>query len=115
MSVFASSPSEGVAHAHLSGDIDMANAAQHCDSLCELVERCRAETMVVDCAQVTFLESSGMAMMLRVHRHGLEHHTRVVWRGLGRYQRRVLALAGLDTILLVDEPPVSDTDLPGEL
>jgi anti-anti-sigma factor len=85
----------------LGGDIDMANAEALGDSLCAAIDRARCE-IVVDLTEVPFLDSSAMAMMIRVHRAAAGCESRVTWRGVQPFPARALAIAGLDRTLLFD-------------
>ena len=85
----------------LGGDIDLANAEALGDSLCAAIDRSRCD-IVVDMTEVPFLDSSAMAMMIRVHRAAAGHESRVTWRGVQPFPTRALAIAGLDRTLLFD-------------
>jgi anti-anti-sigma factor len=100
----------------LIGDIDVANAAMHGDLLCTLVDLAEVSTLLVDCSELAFLELRGMAMMVRVDRHGASRGTQVWWSGLTRQHRRLLELAGLDRQLRLcppDAAPAARPDRPG--
>ena len=101
MTLYASVPLDGVPVVHLAGDIDLANAEEHQQELCRLVDDADAPAMVVNCAHLELLESQGMAMMHRVHMHGVANGVTVVWRGLGPHQRRLLELTALDRYLVL--------------
>jgi anti-anti-sigma factor len=87
----------------LVGEIDLTNARAHGDLLCRVLDLGAGATLLVDCGQIAFLELSGMAMMQRVHRHGIMHGTTVRWVGFSPAHRRLLELAGLDRRLHLDE------------
>jgi anti-anti-sigma factor len=87
----------------LGGDIDLANAEALGDSLCAALDTAQAE-IVVDLTEVPFLDSSAMAMMIRVHHAAVKHESRVTWRGVQPFPARALAIAGLDQLLLFDGP-----------
>ena len=94
----------------LGGDIDLANAEALGDSLCAAIDRTRSE-IVVDLTEVPFLDSSAMAMMVRVHRAAAGCESRVTWRGVQPFPARALAIAGLDRTLLFDacSTPTNDS------
>ena len=94
----------------LGGDIDLANAQALGDSLCAAIDRTRSE-IVVDLTEVPFLDSSTMAMMVRVHRATAGCESRVTWRGVQPFPARALAIAGLDRTLLFDacSTPTNDS------
>ena len=93
----------------LVGEIDLTNAEAHGDLLSRVLDLGAGEILYVDCREVVFLELRGMAMMLRVHRHGIARGTAVRWIGLRPAHRALLELAGLDRRLhLCDMPATKD-------
>ena len=90
----------------LIGDIDLANAPMHGDLLCQMLDLGREPVLVVDCSKLEFLDSKGLAMMLRVHRHGAIRNIPVRWVGMSDRHRRLLQLSGLDGHL--DVAPARD-------
>ena len=92
----------------LIGDVDLANAGDHGDELCSVLDGLETDVLHVDCSQLDLLESQGMAMMVRVHRHGVERNIAVVWDGLAPRHHRVLELTGLGDYLSLG-PEVAST------
>jgi anti-sigma B factor antagonist len=86
----------------LAGEIDMANAGSLGDCLCQAIDL-TGSGLVVDLAAVTFIDSSGMAMMLRVHRVAATRQVTVRWRGMQPFPAKALAMTGLDRVLAVEE------------
>jgi anti-anti-sigma factor len=86
----------------LAGEIDMANAGSLGDCLCHAIELSGGE-IVVDMAAVSFLDSSGMAMMLRVHRAAAAQDGCAIWRGIQSFPATALAVIGLDKILVFED------------
>jgi anti-anti-sigma factor len=80
----------------LIGDVDLANARMHGDLLCRLLDLGHEPELVVDCSELEFLDSQGLAMMYRVHRHGVAHGTPVRWVEMSDRHRRLLQLTGLE-------------------
>jgi anti-anti-sigma factor len=80
----------------LVGEIDLTNADAHGDLLCRVLDLGAGDVLYVDCREVAFLELRGMAMMLRVHRHGIARGTMVRWVGISSAHRALLEIAGLD-------------------
>src|SRR5689334_12896373 len=75
----------------LSGEIDVANADAIGDRLCETVDATPAGTrIVVDCGDVPFVDSRGLAMMLRVQRHADAAGHALTWSRLRDHPRSVL-------------------------
>jgi anti-sigma B factor antagonist len=81
----------------LGGDIDLANAGAIGDALCDAIHR--KGSIVVDLSAVTFIDSSAIAMMTRVHQHAEAARHTVTWRRAQPDQRRVLQLIGADHYL----------------
>ncbi|HEU4540271.1 MAG TPA: STAS domain-containing protein [Jiangellaceae bacterium] len=78
------------------GEVDLSNASTLEARLCALIERGH---MVVDLSQVTFLDSTGLSVMIVVHRRGraLGHTLRL--SGAQDPVRRVFEITQLDTVL----------------
>ena len=90
----------GVPEFHLEGDVDVANAGEIGDQLCNLASTHDAVTVV--CARVTFVESRGLAMMARVQRFADEAGCRLSWRDLPLHVHRTLHVSGLDDYLRIE-------------
>jgi anti-sigma B factor antagonist len=87
----------------LGGDIDLANATEIRDALCSTLVR-RQIPLVVDLSEVTFIDSSAIAMMIAVHRYAGLLSLTVTWRNLRPQGRRVLEITAVDQHLtIVDE------------
>ena len=99
-------PSADVAVVSITGEIDLANAESHADVLCALLDLNGSAVLVVDCSELELLESQGMAMMHRVHRHGEARPDHVGAAGLAPRHLRVLEVSGLDRFLHVETGPV---------
>jgi anti-anti-sigma factor len=101
-------PTGRAATVSLIGDIDIGNAATHGDLLCRLVDLGHPPTLVVDCRRLDFIDSLGMAMMHRVHRHGVTRGTQVRWTGMSPRLCRLLQLTGLAGHLDVEPAETND-------
>jgi anti-anti-sigma factor len=84
----------------LGGDIDVVNASAIGDDLCNAIHR--RGSIVVDLSAVTFLDSSGIGMMIRVHNYAETWRQSVTWRGARSEQQRILAITGVDQVLNLD-------------
>jgi|SRR5262245_41562285 len=82
----------------LGADIDLLNADAIGDALCAGLERHR-KPIVVDLTEVTFIDSSAMSMMLRVHKHAESLGLSVVWRGARARVADALSITGVDELL----------------
>jgi anti-sigma B factor antagonist len=85
----------------LTGDIDVTSAGELGDWLSGLVTGGYDE-VVVTCAQVSFVESRGLAMMARVQRFADEAGCHLRWRELPLHVLRTIHLTGLDTYLRIE-------------
>ena len=84
----------------LAGDIDVSNAGEIGERICQLLEG--DHEVVVDCSAVTFVESRGLAMMARVQRSAEDAGLRLTWRGFSLQVLRTLHTSGLDTYLDIE-------------
>jgi anti-sigma B factor antagonist len=84
----------------LGGEIDLGNAGDLGNDLCDAVDRSDSSPVVIDISNVTFIDSSGIAMMLRVHRHA--NGRSVTWRGAQPNVLRVLEITRVDTVISLD-------------
>ena len=84
----------------LPGDIDVSNAGDIGDRLCELATS-HTEVIVVGSA-VTFIESRGLAMMARVQRVAEESGCDLSWRGFPLPVLRTIHTTGLDRYLRLE-------------
>ena len=85
----------------LGGEIDLANAGSIGEALCKVLSR-RQLPIVVDLAEVTFVDSSAIAMMLHVHQHADALGVTVTWNNPCRQARVVMRVTGVDQVLFVD-------------
>ena len=93
---------DGVVVASLSGEIDLSNATDITDALLGGIPN-EALGLVIDLSDVSYLDSAGVRMLAELdHRLGWrEQVLRIVAPETSR-ARRVLAIAGLERVLLID-------------
>ena len=84
----------------LRGDIDVTNAGDIGDRLCELV--IHYATVVVVGSAVTFVESRGLAMMARVQRVADEAGCELCWRAFPVHVLHTMHVTGLDRYLRIE-------------
>lgn len=82
------------------GELDLAATAEFGDAI-ETV-RARGGAVVIDLSATTFLDSSGVAVLVRAHRSQTEVRRPLVLRAPSPPVMRVLNLAGLDQVLTVE-------------
>lgn len=90
---------DGVAIIDASGDLDMANR----DELYQLIVDAAAATdgpVVLDMTALEFIDSSGLTALLSARR---QLGDRFTLRAVPQRVRRVMSIAGVDTVLLIDE------------
>jgi anti-anti-sigma factor len=86
----------------LAGEIDMANAGTLGDCLCQAIDL-TGGGLVIDMTAVSFLDSSGMAMMMRVHRAAAARGGCAIWRGIQPFTATALVVTGLDKLLVIED------------
>ena len=86
---------------HLRGDIDVTNAATIGDDLTGLVDEGHP-AIVIDCSDITFVESRGLAMMARVQRFADDAGCSLTWRALPVDVLRTMHVTGLDRYLRIE-------------
>jgi anti-sigma B factor antagonist len=79
------------------GELDLDTARQLAESMDAL-----AGLVVVDLADVTFIDSTGLSVLLREHRRLDDSGGRLVLRGLTSATVRLFAETGLDRVLRVE-------------
>jgi anti-anti-sigma factor len=82
---------DGTIEIAVDGELDLAVA----DHLQAAIERAGPGVMLIDLARCTFIDSTGIAMILRAHREREEDDGRIVVHSPSRHVLRVLAITGL--------------------
>ena len=77
----------------LTGDVDMATSAAIRNALSELVD-CGHIAVVVDLSEVSFMDSSGLHVLVDTHRRLLEQGGKVVLQEPGPVVDRLLHVSG---------------------
>jgi anti-sigma B factor antagonist len=94
----------------LSGEIDFTSSGAVQSSLLSMILP-GGGTVVADLSQVTFLDSSGLGVLVQAHRTALERDNRLVVVASSPV-RKLLRLTGLDTVLeTYDELPAAEAAL----
>jgi anti-sigma B factor antagonist len=100
---------------HLAGELDAALVAARRPELIEKCERHSGSALVLDLTDVTFVDSTGLALLIGVARRMRDGGGEVRLRGCRRSVRRVLTLSGLNAVLVIDDPsdePCRPPELP---
>ena len=89
---------------YLSGEIDHCAAEKLRDGIEKLIERSDAETLILDFHDVSFMDSSGVGMLIGRYKTMAERGGCVFARGMQPTVRRVFYMAGLHRIIEEQEP-----------
>lgn len=89
---------------HLSGEVDLATCPRLRDVLAELIDA-GIYHLVVDLEQVSFLDSSGIGVLMGAHRRIREHGGSLRLAAPSAPVRRVLELTGVPTVLPIGTAP----------
>jgi anti-sigma B factor antagonist len=97
----------------VTGDIDLDNA----DELVESALDCLHEPIsliVIDLAGVTFMDSTGLTALVKIHNAAEQLNTRLQLSGVPERIQNLLRITGLDAVLgHVQEPPNGSDQRPG--
>ena len=86
----------------LAGDLDVATAADLWSHVLESIDAGRSR-IVIDCAGVTFLDSSGIAVLVRGLRATSRHGGSLRLRGVGERVLEVLTITSLTEVFLDED------------
>ena len=102
------SRSNGQAVVRVKGDVDIYTAPQLWETLDAVIADTPHE-LVVDLSDVTFLDSSGLSVLVRAHKRLRPIDCKVVVRGAAEQVYMALELTKLNTVFRVEAPskPVS--------
>jgi anti-anti-sigma factor len=92
----------------LAGELDYVKAETLGVALEQAIEWTRRDT-TVDLTAVSSVDSSVMAMMLRVHRSACDRGCVLTWSGVQPAVARMLEAAGLDRRLVLEPTPTGAT------
>jgi anti-sigma B factor antagonist len=86
------------------GELDLSVAARFDAAVTSALES-GAETVVVDLADLTFIDSSGVHVLLRAHRRALGGTVRLIILPAADNVQHVFEMCGLHTVLPFGEDP----------
>ena len=92
---------DSVGTIHVSGEVDITNVAPLDKAVNQLLAD-GATTLVFDCAELTFIDSTGLAVLLRAYKAARARNGSVTVRHPSRFVRRLLDVTGLGAELRVD-------------
>jgi anti-anti-sigma factor len=100
---FAEARREGVAELALTGDLDMSATFRLEPALDRVFDAGDVRELVLDLDGVTFVDSSGLGLMLATYERSREAQTRMAIVRARPEVQRVFALAGVEGLLPIDE------------
>lgn len=101
---------EGAATITVCGEIDVVSVDVLTQCLDHVVAR-QPNQLVIDLAQVSFIDTSGLHAIMRAHR-ALSPDCPVIVRSPQHQARRILQISRLDTLLTIEEPAQPDGEAP---
>ncbi|GAA2046765.1 hypothetical protein GCM10009839_59210 [Catenulispora yoronensis] len=93
-----------VAVVSAAGEVDLAVVNQLWDKISAQI--CPAAVVVLDCADVTFMDSMGLQVLVRARNHAEKQHATFALAAVPKPVSRVLRLVGLDHVF----PQFSDVE-----
>lgn len=93
--------SAGQLTAVLSGELDQHEARSVMHSLDELLDEYLPRDLVLDFSELSFMDSSGVALLIRLSRRMKEMDGRCWIENPGRQPRRVIEAAGIEKLIPV--------------
>ena len=92
---------ENTVIAHLSGEVDHHTAAELRSDIDLAIERHRPQTLVLDFDGVTFMDSSGIGLVMGRYKTVKSFGGCVIIENTGSQIRKVMRLAGLDRLAVI--------------
>lgn len=89
----------------VSGEVDLAATDDLLRRAVAALDRC--EHLRLDLAGVTFMDSSGLGILLQVRRHAIDTGKLLTLRSLGPGTHRLLEVVGLKQLFDVEADPVA--------
>jgi stage II sporulation protein AA (anti-sigma F factor antagonist) len=90
--------SEGVVTAYLQGELDHHAAKGIREEIDESLERLRPSTLILDFKNVTFMDSSGIGLVMGRYRTMQLLNGKLVVKNASLHIKKVMRLAGLDRL-----------------
>lgn len=96
----------------LDGDLDIATAPVLADAVTRLIAEPAVGQLLVDLADVRFLDSSGVRALLQARKAAQERGIAFMVSRPGEFVAEVLRIAAVDQLLGVNQTPAADRDQP---
>lgn len=87
----------------VAGEIDIGTVGDLSKALSDLLNGPRLRRLVLDFAEVGFLDASGIAALVTAHRSGRDRGTTVELINCRPLPQRVLEITGMDKVLLASD------------
>ena len=95
---------EETVYAALSGEIDHHTAREIRESIDEAISRCVPRMLVMDFKGVTFMDSSGIGLVMGRYKLMQETGGKLHLVNIAGHLKKVMMLAGLDRLAILDKP-----------
>ena len=92
---------------NLAGEFDASAVAARRAELIEECDHNLGSVLILDFTEVSFIDSTGLGLLIGVARRMRDGGGQVRLRGCRRSVRRVLSVSGVDAILTIDQPSES--------
>lgn len=89
--------------AAISGELDHHTAAKAREIIDARLERCTPRLCILDFSRVSFMDSSGIGLILGRQRTADLYGGRVVVKNPSRYAEKIIKLAGLGSLILPEK------------
>ena len=100
---FTSYLQDGCLTVVLTGEIDHCTARRYIDAIASKIEVYTPSECILDFEQVTFMDSSGIAVMINAFRNMTAIGGQIYVSGLARQPKRVFQASGIDKLIAVKE------------
>lgn len=100
---FTSYLQDGCLTVALTGEIDHCTAKRYIDAIASKIEVYTPSECILDFEQVTFMDSSGIAVMINAFRNMTAIGGRIFVSGLSAQPNRVFHASGIDKLIAVKE------------
>jgi anti-sigma B factor antagonist len=85
---------------HLRGDLDVESAPTLLDAALPVLDT--GDELVLELSALTFLDSSGLAALVRLHKRLVDKGAALVLRAVPANARRILEITSLDNVFVVE-------------
>ncbi|NLL46150.1 MAG: STAS domain-containing protein [Clostridiales bacterium] len=87
----------------LNGELDHHVAKDIIETVCREIDQCLPLSCFIDMKGVGFMDSSGIAVILKIYKRMKELGGTVIIRNLGKHARKVLDISGINRLVNMEE------------